>query len=50
VDIFDIVQMALIYGTTAGNPEYDPYCDVDSDGDIDIFDLVIAAGNYRKSW
>jgi hypothetical protein len=23
---------------------------IDGDGDIDIFDLVIAAGNYGKSW
>ena len=24
--------------------------DVDGDGDIDIFDVVLAAGNYGESW
>ena len=29
---------------------HDRLCDVDLDGDIDIFDIVLAAGNYRESW
>ncbi|MGB9133966.1 MAG: CARDB domain-containing protein, partial [Candidatus Bathyarchaeia archaeon] len=49
VDIFDIVKMATMYGTTVGDSRYDPLCDLDVDGDIDIFDIVGAAGNYGRS-
>ena len=27
-----------------------PNCDIDGDGDVDIFDVVVAAGNYGESW
>ena len=50
VNIFDIVRMAGIYGTTEEDPQYDPNCDIDGDGDIDIYDIVAAAANYSKSW
>jgi len=50
VDIYDIVRMAGIYGTTEEDPQYDPNCDIDGDGDIDIYDIVAAAGNYGESW
>ncbi len=50
VNIFDIVKMAGVYGIKNTNIKYDPYCDLDNDGDTDIFDIVTAAGNYGKSW
>jgi parallel beta-helix repeat protein len=50
VDIYDIVQMATIYGVEYPDQRYDRLCDMDLDGDIDIFDVVIAAGNYGKNW
>lgn len=40
VDIFDIVQIALDYGSIKGDQVYDPNSDVDCDGDVDIFDIV----------
>jgi hypothetical protein len=50
VDIFDIVKMARLYGTTM--PPNWPVApsDIDGDEDVDIFDIVIAAGNYGKHW
>jgi len=50
VDIYDIVSMCGVYGTSHPDAEYDSCCDIDSDGDIDINDIVIAAGNYGESW
>ncbi len=50
VDIYDIVQLAGIYGTTEEDPKYNPNCDIDGDGDIDIYDIVAAAGYYGESW
>jgi len=50
VDIFDIVRMAGVYGSEKGDPRYDPNCDIDCDGDVDIFDIVIACGHYGESW
>lgn len=50
VDIFDIVRIAIGYGTEPPDPRYDPTCDLDGDGDIDIFDIVIACANYGESW
>ncbi|MCK4478761.1 hypothetical protein KAU88_09610 [Candidatus Bathyarchaeota archaeon] len=50
VDIYDIVQMAGIYGVLKPDPLYDPNCDIDGDGDIDIYDIVAAANNYGESW
>jgi len=50
VDIYDIVHMSGIYGTSKPDPQYDPNCDIDGDGDIDILDIVAAAGNYGESW
>lgn len=37
---------AGVYGVKLPGPRYDPNCDID--GDVDIFDLVIAAGNHGK--
>ncbi|MCW3980109.1 MAG: M14 family zinc carboxypeptidase [Candidatus Bathyarchaeota archaeon] len=50
VDIFDIVRIAGVYGTSEPNPSYDPDSDIDGDGDIDIFDIVVAASHYGESW
>jgi len=50
VDIYDIVSMCGVYGTSQSDPDYDPCCDMDNDGDIDIYDIVIAADNYGENW
>lgn len=50
VDIFDIVMMAGKYSTVKPDPLYDSNCDLDFDGDIDIDDILIAVGNFDKSW
>ena len=44
-----LLLLPFLVGLTASAP-YDPWADSDSDEDTDIFDIVIAAGNYGKSW
>jgi hypothetical protein len=38
-----------LVGSTSSAGVYDPWCDLDDDGDIDIFDIVRAAGAYGTS-
>lgn len=46
VDIFDIVKIAIAYGTEIGDPLYDALCDLNNDGQVDIFDIVMAASDF----
>ena len=50
IDIFDLVRMALAYGSVPGNPIWNPYVDLNQDSIIDIFDLVTVAVNFGKQW
>jgi hypothetical protein len=49
VDIFDIVKMSTAYGSSEGEAKYDAKCDLNCDRKVDIFDIVIAAGNYGQT-
>ena len=40
----------LVVQVTSSQGVYDPWSDLDADGDIDIYDIVAAAGNYGQSW
>lgn len=53
VDIFDIVQVGITFGSKAGEPEYNLEADVDASGEIDIFDCVkiaIKFGEEAPQW
>ena len=43
VDVLDLVIVAQAYGTSLGDPAYNPVADVDGDNDVDLFDLVYVA-------
>jgi len=49
IDIFDIVRMALAFGSVPGMPNWDPYVDLNQDGIIDIFDLVVVALRFGET-
>jgi hypothetical protein len=50
VDIFDIVLAADAYGSSEGDPDWNPEADVAPPyGVIDIYDMVTIASNYGKS-
>jgi hypothetical protein len=49
VDPDDYAVFAGAYGSSTGQPSYNPQCDFDNDGDIDPDDYAVFAGNYGKS-
>ena len=49
VDMADIMQVALRWGSQEGDPEYDPKYDVDHDGDIDIVDVALVAAAWGNT-
>jgi branched-chain amino acid transport system substrate-binding protein len=53
VDIFDIVQLALAFGSKPGDPNWNVEADINLDGTIDIFDIVQIAlkfGSQAPQW
>ena len=44
-----LLASSLLVGVTSSVGVYDPWCDLDDDGDIDIFDIVRIAGIYGTS-
>ena len=49
VDPGDFYIFAGAYGSSIGQPAYNPNCDIDCDGDVDPGDFYIFAGNYGKT-
>ena len=50
VDIEDIFNIALCYGTSIGQLGYDPNRDINGDDKIDIEDIYTAALHYGETW
>ena len=48
VDIRDLAQAALSFGSYPSYPEWNPWADVNQDNRIDIRDLVLIAKNFGK--
>ncbi len=49
VDWFDFGDFAAAYGSSIGQPNYNPLADLDADGDVDWFDFGDFAANYGRS-
>lgn len=49
VNVIDLATIGRSYGTSVGDPLYDPEADINRDGIIDIADLATAAYNYLKT-
>ena len=49
VDIFDCVKIAIAFGATPKDPNWDPDSDLNNDNTIDIFDLVIVAIHFGET-
>jgi hypothetical protein len=50
VDIFDIVKVAIAYGSQPGDHNWNPNADLIQDSKVDIYDIVKAAANYYQKW
>jgi len=48
VDINDLYQFAKAYNTAMGDPKWNPNCDINNDGKINISDMFFAARNFGK--
>jgi probable HAF family extracellular repeat protein len=46
VDLSDLATLLAIFGTTSGEPGYDPNADFDDDGDVDLGDLALLLGAF----
>jgi hypothetical protein len=50
VDIFDIVIIALAYGSQPGDGNWNANADLLQDNTIDIFDIAAVASSYGETW
>ena len=46
VDVFDLISVAMIFGSGEGDPDYSGLMDLNIDGKINIFDIVLVALNF----
>jgi hypothetical protein len=49
VDIFDIATVALAFGSTPSEPNWNPVADINNDGIVDIFDIVVVALHFGET-
>jgi len=49
VDMTDIGLVAMAYGSSEGDPPYEPRLDINSDGIVDMTDLGMVAQNYGNT-
>ena len=49
VDVRDLYAVARAYGSSEGQPNWNPACDINSDGKVDTRDYYITCRNYGKT-
>ncbi len=45
-DVFDFTEVAAAFGSSAGDPLFNPDADLNDDGAIDVFDFTTVAGDF----
>jgi transglutaminase-like putative cysteine protease len=50
VDVNDVKIVLLAFGTSAGNPGYNPNADFNADGVVDVFDWLCVVFNFGRSY
>jgi hypothetical protein len=46
----DVVSLCKAFGSTPRQPKYDPNCDIDGNGKIDMGDIIIAVKNFGQHY
>jgi len=46
VDIYDIIIVAVAFGSSEGSPNWNPTADINGDKTVDIYDLITVAANF----
>jgi hypothetical protein len=46
----DIVSLCMAFGSTLGRPNWNPNCDIEGNGGIDMGDIVIACANFGQHY
>jgi len=46
VDVFDVIALVNAFGSTSGDPNWDPRCDFDGNGRVDVFDAITIVNNF----
>ena len=49
INILDISLLISAYGSSEGEPDWNPHCDFNRDGYVNILDAVALAGNFGES-
>ena len=49
VDIVDIMLVAVHWGATSADPDWDPRYDLDNDGDVDIADIMLVVTHWGET-
>jgi parallel beta-helix repeat protein len=50
VNMNDVVSILKAFGSTVGEPNYNPNCDINGKGRVDMSDLVIALHNFGQHY
>jgi hypothetical protein len=50
VNMNDIVSILKAFGSTPGQPNWNPNCDIDGEGRVDMSDVVIAVSNFGQHY
>jgi len=50
VNILDAIRLAAAFGSTPGNPYWNPNADINGDGVVNILDAIILAAHFGESW
>ena len=45
IDTYDVDKIKALFGKREGDPDFDPDCDLNSDGKITVADILRAVGN-----